>query len=267
MQSPAIFVTTRLYLLLVAVCVISMGCSSQHKTSTTSMYIASNNPMQDVQDGLEAAKASQKLFLLVMGAQWCHDSTALADNFQNVAIASQLDSDYHISFVDVAYFKNLSDITQRFGQAHYFATPTVMIINPQTEQIINEKDMHIWGAAASIGLDEYKSYFAAYANTPQLSPKVIPAQHVEAIARFEQNNAARLTRAYALISPNLKKATDSNVDSDEFISQWKEIRQYRMSLQKDIFSLRQQAINSPDKVLNFPVYPGFSWESPQNKPR
>ena len=47
------------------------------------VYVSSDHPMDDVQKALVKAKSSNKLLLIVMGAQWCHDSRGLAKNFEN----------------------------------------------------------------------------------------------------------------------------------------------------------------------------------------
>ncbi|MFT6269317.1 MAG: hypothetical protein ACJAVV_002142 [Alphaproteobacteria bacterium] len=216
--------------------------------------------MQDVQVGLETAKSTNKLLLLVMGAQWCHDSRGLADNFEDKELSQVLSENYHTVFVDVGYFKDLSHITQRFEQAHYYATPTVMVINPQTERLINASDMNIWGGADSLPLADYIAYFNRYANDKQPVYSAVPVQHIEKISAFEKVNSQRLTAAYNVLVPNMKVEDNSGEANDLFFKQWGEVREYRINLQKDIQTLRQQAISTSNETLVFPSYPAFSWE-------
>jgi hypothetical protein len=217
--------------------------------------------MQDIQSGLEQAQSENKLLLLVMGAVWCHDSTGLAERFEDEALSTILADNYHTVFIDVGYLNDLRHITQRFEQAHYFATPTVMIINPQTQHLLNAKDMHIWGAADSLPLTKYQSYFKRYASSQQTPYRPLPMQHKALVEAFEKTNAQRLNAAYALLKPGLIADINKSQESDLFITQWLEIRQYRMTLQRDIQAIRENALNNPKQALALPIYPPFSWEN------
>jgi hypothetical protein len=251
---------TRLSILVVSLCGLLNACSLGGLHNKPSAYQPSNTPMQDVQTALESAKSANKLLLVVMGAQWCHDSTGLVDKFADEKLQRVLSTNYYTVFVDVGYYNDLSHITQRFEQAHYYATPTVMIINPQTERLINASDMNIWGFADSLPLTDYLDYFNRYANNKPYVYRPIPAKHIAKINTFEKTNARRLTAAYQILIPNLQLEDNTGAASDLFITQWLDVKRYRTSLQKDIQALRQQAINEPDTVLEFPSYRAFSWE-------
>lgn len=248
-------------MVLIAILMLTKACSWDNSHSGESVYISSENPMLDLQNGLEKAKANEKLLLVVMGAQWCHDSRGLAEKFDDNELAHLLSDNYEIVFVDVGYYKDLRDISQRFSQAHYYATPTVMIINAQTERLINAKDMHIWGSADSIPLSKYVDYFEAYANNPSAVFVPLPQSHQSAIIAFEQKNAQRLSDAYAILVPAMKIEDKTGEANDLFMKQWREVKKYRTSLQKDIQSIRQQAIESPSRPIIFPSYAPFSWEN------
>ena len=216
--------------------------------------------MLDVQQALERAKFKDKLLLVVMGAQWCHDSTGLAEKFTDPRVAKVLADSYETVFIDVGYFKDLRDISRRFDQAHYFATPTVMIVAADSERLLNAKDMHIWGSADSLPLDKYVDYFTVYASNPV--PQYVPLPPVQAsvIASFEQQNAQRLTDAYQVLVPGMQAEERTGKAAKTFLKQWREVRQYRTALQQDIQSLREQAVESPEQELVLPAYPAFSWE-------
>jgi hypothetical protein len=248
-------------IIVIATWAFTTGCATHNSKSIPAAYMPSENPMQDVQTALETAKLENKLLLVVLGAQWCHDSTGLVEKFQDTNLAALLTQNYHTLFVDVGYLNDLSHITQRFNQAHYYATPTVMIINPATEHLINTADMHIWGAAASIPLTEYIAYFDRYANSPKTTYQALPIKHVEAIAAFEKRNAERLTDAYKILSPHLSSKDSSQEAKALFRSQWQEVRHYRTRLQKDIQSVRSRSINNSDETLVLPSYPPFSWQT------
>jgi thiol-disulfide isomerase/thioredoxin len=253
--------TIKFFMVFIAILMLTNACSSGGSHSGESVYVSSENPMLDVQTGLEKAKANEKLLLVVMGAQWCHDSRGLAEKFYDNELAGLLSDNYEVVFVDVGYYKDLRDISQRFSQAHYYATPTVMIINAQTERLINAKDMHIWGSADSIPLSKYVDYFEAYANNSSAVFVPLPQSHESAIIAFEQQNAQRLSDAYTILVPAMKIERKTGEANDLFIKQWREVRKYRTSLQKDIQSIRQQAIESPSQAIVFPSYAPFSWET------
>ncbi|MFT7289149.1 MAG: hypothetical protein ACI87W_003277 [Halieaceae bacterium] len=234
--------------------------SNEPPDSNSSIYIDSENPMRDVQIALDKARSTDKLLLVVMGAQWCHDSRGLAEKFEDPDVAAVLLDNYETVIVNVGYFKDLRSISQRFDQAHYFSTPTVMIIDASTERLINGQDMHIWGSAGRLPTSKYVDYFTTYANTPSPVFVPLPEAHAAAIADFEQANAQRLGSAYELLVPGMKLEDNTGEASDGFIEQWREVQRYRTRLQEEIRSIRQQAVAAPDKPLSFPSYAAFSWE-------
>lgn len=253
--------TAKYFVAIIALLLLTNACSTHTSPYGESVYISSDKPMLDIQSTLEKAKENNKLLLVVMGAQWCHDSRGLANKFTKDGLADVLSVNYEVVYVDVGYYKDLRAISQRFGQAHYFATPTVMIINSQTEQLINAKDMHIWGSADSISLPKYIEYFEAYANNPSIVYVPLPENHESAIIAFEQLNAQRLNDAYNVLIPNMKKEDKTGEANQLFFKQWDEVKRYRMSLQKDLQSIRQQAIDKPEQQIVFPTYEAFSWEN------
>ncbi|MFK8040874.1 thioredoxin family protein [Congregibacter sp.] len=234
--------------------------ASDNSSSEVSAYVASEDPMADVQQGLERARAQDKLLLVVMGAQWCHDSRGLVEKFSDSRVAELLAANYETVFVDVGYFKDLREISRRFNQAHYFATPTVMIINAETERLINRDDMSIWGAADSVPLERYLEYFEIYAANP--SPQYVPLPDAQAsvVLSFEQTQSDRLQNAYEHLVPGMQAEDRTGTARKEFLQEWREVWRYRSTLQKDILSLHQQAQEAPDTELVLPEYPSFSWE-------
>jgi len=64
------------------------GCSLISHNETDSVYQRSLSPMQDIENALTIAKAKDKALLIVLGAQWCHDRTWLAENFNQASLAN-----------------------------------------------------------------------------------------------------------------------------------------------------------------------------------
>lgn len=238
------------------------GCShlNEEHAISPSVYLPSIDPMLDIQIALNQAKAENKHLLVVMGAQWCHDSTGLATQFNKAPLSNLLDDEYVVRYVDVGYFNDLRPISQRFGQAHYFATPSVMIIEPQSEQLLNADTMNIWGRADSVSFEKYMDYFTQYAklkNTPQYN---VSSEQLGQIKAFETIQAQRLMQAYQHLIPDMMIEDKKGKVSDEFYAHWGEVREYRTALQLDILELYKQAQNNSNEKLMLPNYATFSWE-------
>lgn len=257
------------YLLVVTAVVLLAACANDHHENSPKVYVESADPMQDVQNGLNKALTNNKRLLLVLGAQWCHDSRGLASNFATPEMSAITNAHYEVVYVDVGYFNDLRAITERFSQPHYFATPTVMIIDPQTETLLNAGDMAMWGSADSVALDEYLAYFDRY--SIQSSPTDIVQQTInneqkmtreakkqlQAFAKFQ---AQRLMEAYTVLAPNMIIEDETKEPNQVFFDQWGEVRKFRMSLQKDLQALREKAQKEQLSQLELPTYPPFSWE-------
>ncbi|WP_371193545.1 thioredoxin family protein [Glaciecola sp. SC05] len=244
--------------------VLLSACATQHHGNKQSVYLESKTPMQDVQNALVKAANNDRLLLIVMGAQWCHDSRGLAENFAKSELASIITQHYELIYIDVGYYKDLREISSRFGQAHYFATPTVMVIDPVSETLLNAKDLAIWGSADSVPFNTYLEYFERYAkldsvNLPKADANIL-AEHILTILDFESRQAERLQYAYGILVPDMIREDLSGQINDEFTKRWIAVRDYRMQLQKDILSLYQQAIDSPNAELLLPDYLPFDWE-------
>jgi thioredoxin-like negative regulator of GroEL len=123
------------------------------------------NAQADVDAALLRAKANASLVLIVMGANWCHDSTGLADLFATPRFAAMLKERYELVYVDVGApqmgeGRNL-DIAKRFGIKKIKGTPTVMIVSADGE-LLNKKDAPTWRNAASRNADDVFRAFAEF---------------------------------------------------------------------------------------------------------
>lgn len=254
------------FLMLMAACGSVERHSTQHGNhhkkheSTPQVYVYSEQPMADVQAGLSRAQTNNKHLLLVLGAQWCHDSRGLAERLTSPELKHIVADHYETVFIDVSYLRDLRNITNRFGQAHYFATPAVMVINPDTGQLLNAADLAIWGAADSVSLADYQAYFTRYAKVNSLVSPQLSAEHQEVIHTFERQQSDRLQAAYDYLSPGLQAKVTGSDEGESVMQSWYEVRDYRLQLQKDIQHLYQLAQQQPDKPLILPTYPPFSWQ-------
>jgi thiol-disulfide isomerase/thioredoxin len=114
-----------------------------------------------VDAALSRAKAGNRLALIVMGANWCHDSRALAGWFATPRFAGMIASRYELVYVDVGYRDRNLDIARRFGFKELKGTPTVLIVDG-SGKLLNKKDAPRWRNAASRREDAIYRAFAEF---------------------------------------------------------------------------------------------------------
>jgi thiol-disulfide isomerase/thioredoxin len=237
------------------------------------LYQSSANPIADVQQALDRAGADNRLALVVLGANWCHDSRALASRLHRSPLAELVQQHYELVFVDAGFLDKGRAVMQRFGVAHYYATPTVLIIDPSSGQVINNEDRHQWSNAYKIDMSTSVQYFeewlkeAADADSveePVVDSAELRRQYAE-IDEFEQQLANRVAAGYAVVGP-LLEAYDAGNAPEEFDARWNELRDFRVAIPGAIRELRDDArrrvaAGESDIQILFPDYPLLSWES------
>ena len=232
------------------------------------LYLPAEDPMADLEAKLATARDNGKRLLVIAGGNWCHDSRALAARLFSPPLESVIDSYYETLFVDVGYLDKGQDVLARLGVPVYYATPTVLIVDPVSGQVVNANDRHQWGEAASIGMDASVAYFTQYASASENSQVIdddIELQTLmDEIAVFEQDQADRLYRAYEVVGPMLQAYKEG--DKDAFSEKlWNEVRDYRLQVPLDLEALRDEArervaAGETEIRLDYPAYPPFAWE-------
>ena len=250
---------------------VSVDDSTVSAANSGELYLPSEDAMADLSAALDAARNSNRLLLVMMGANWCHDSRALASRVYEEPLSTTINEHFEILFVDVGFLENGKDVISSLGSPVYYATPTVLIVDPLSGQVINASNRHQWANAASISMEESLEYFREFANTDLTSfqnEQVVDAdlqQLLIEIEAFEQLQAYRLYEAYAVLAPMLRayEAGDEEAFSEET---WNEVRDFRYKIPADVEALRSEArqrvaAGETDIKLNYPVYPAFSWDS------
>lgn len=254
-----------LFLSLSALCLT--GCESTLNSSPY-RYVSSASPYQDVVDAQARALADNKLLLVVLGARWCHDSTGLAERFSTPNMRLILEAHYETVFVDVGTLEDRRDITTRFNYPIYYATPTVMVVDPKTNALLNRSSMAKWGSANSIALNEYIAYFSSFpAYTAQQKQALADWSADPQEAAYNAQHAERLQLAYNQLGPLL--ASDINGTTPEgFYDLWKEVKQFRSALQQSmekraVLSVGEdgQGKNEAQTTPALRHYHPFSWET------
>ena len=260
-----------LFVVTLALCAgLVAGCASGAGTEPDgSLFRPSADPLADVQQAMSRAEDGDRLALVVLGANWCHDSRALASRLHSTPLADVIRQDYELVFVDVGFLDKGRDVVQKFGVPNYYATPTVLIVDPSNRQVINDEDRHIWGNAYSIDMPSSVGYFEKWATSEPVADSAEDSPELRRlyaeIDRFERRLADRVAKGYTVVGPMLEAYKAGNAP-DEFDASWDELRDFRMAIPGAMQELRDEARRrvSEGQVnirLVFPEYPLLSWES------
>jgi thiol-disulfide isomerase/thioredoxin len=247
-----------------------VGCVSAAETDPDGrLFQPSVDPLADVQQALGRAEKSDRLALVVVGANWCHDSRALASRLHRPPLAELIQQHYELVFVDVGFLDKGRAVLQQFGVAHFYATPTVLIIDPSNRALVNDEDRHIWSNAYNVDMSSSVRYFEKWATSDSVADPVADStqltQLYAEIDQFEQQLAERVAAGYAVVGPMLAAYKAGNAP-EEFDASWDELRDFRMAIPDDIRELRDKAQRrvsegEKDIQLVFPEYALLSWES------
>ena len=149
-------------------CAITLGLSlpasaAEPAHPEATLYDAARDARADVAAALDRAKAANKRVILVMGANWCHDSKALAGWFETPRFKAMLAPLYEIVYIDVGKPQRREgrniEIARGYGIRKIKGTPTVLILSPDGE-LLNKKDAPTWRNAASRSEDDIFRSFA-----------------------------------------------------------------------------------------------------------
>jgi len=205
----------------------------------------------------EAAQ-NEKLALVIIGANWCHDSKALAKRLEDPTLNAIIGDSYETLIAGVGYFEQGFDLAKRLGVEIYTHTPTVLIYDPQTERVVNLDDHHIWRDAARLSDEETLTYFMEKADPVHWTPASSKGG-ASRLTSFEAQQAQRLRAAYAILGPKLKARSE---DLDAY---WGPVRDFRYQFADDLKRLREEerraADNGTDFKPDWPSYEAFPWET------
>lgn len=115
-------------------------------------YTVSANATADVDAAFDRASQNDKRVLLVMGANWCHDSRALAGWLATERFEALVEAKYELVFVNVGMPQtgdghNL-EIAQRFGVEELPGTPNLLVLTAEGD-LVNADTATTWRNSAS----------------------------------------------------------------------------------------------------------------------
>jgi len=131
-------------------------------------YAVKPDAMGDVDAALARAATNGKRVLVVMGANWCHDSRALAGWLETPRFAALLAERYETVFVNVGMPQtgdghNL-DVARRFGLAEFPGTPALLVLTTDGKAV-NLDTAASWRNAASRSEDAIFAELTALAGS------------------------------------------------------------------------------------------------------
>lgn len=251
----------------------SIALENKEKTILSHyVFTATDNPMLQAQTALRKASAENKYALIVLGAQWCHDSVGLAERFSTDKMQTVLSERYVTQFIDVGYLQDRRDITSLVGYPNYFATPTVLIVDPNSNTVMNMDSLKKWQSAGSVGLQIYIEQFSRFKKEVN-SMKLAQTQSNPYLKSFETRHGERLQQGYRVLGP-LLAANDvedaSNMtrqEHEQFLKLWRDVKKFRSAVQANIHELRDADLNDIDLQLKLaestPIMQ--SWERVSSK--
>jgi len=144
-----------------AAALVLVGCATVadrvahggHDYPEARSYTVSDDAMGDVDAALARAAEGNKRVLLVMGANWCHDSRALAGWLATERFAALVESEYELVFVNIGMPQSEGDghnlgIARRFGLEDLPGTPNLLVLTAEGE-LVNTDTATTWRNTAS----------------------------------------------------------------------------------------------------------------------
>jgi hypothetical protein len=251
-------------LLLSMISVLALAASDEKARP----YPATNS-YAEIFTSMDAARAaaieSDRLLLYVLGANWCHDSLGLVEKMHDPQVRPLIEERYQVQLINVGFLQYIREVTARYDIPIIYGTPTVMVIEPHTNTLLNRNSLPYWRNADMIGMEDTVAYFEAFEpgqpipTTAAESPALQSA--MQQIAQFEAEQAERIYTAYAVLGPMLKN-WDKKKPNPDFEQNWRELAEMRSKITADLSAMRDSATvqaASGNTVINieYPEYPLF----------
>jgi len=136
---------------------LAVGCTSVSAAEPVlvvdhpeaSLFDETADAKADLDAALAQGVAENKVTLVTMGANWCHDSRALAGWFtKDDEFITLLEDQFVVTYIDVGQKNRNIDIAQRFGYNEIVGTPTLFMVAPDGT-VLNEATAGTWRNSAS----------------------------------------------------------------------------------------------------------------------
>ena len=126
---------------------------------------AANGPAA-MRTALATASALDRPAVIVFGADWCHDSRALAKVLTSDAFKAEFADRFAVTFIDVGKpqtgeGRNL-ELVKQLGVKNLKSTPALFVISPLGKLLNSKKDAVSWRNAESRGADKVLAWFRRF---------------------------------------------------------------------------------------------------------
>ena len=198
---------------------------------------------ESLAQALEAAVDRRKLLMVVMGADWCHDSRAFIDYLEDPAFAALVEERYVVERVNVGFYDHVRGVVAHWDLPVIYGTPTVLVIEPNSNTVLNRDSLSHWRSADALGAAEAVNYFGGFRPGPPPPPEALSQPLARAFAEidaFERWQAERLYLAYADLGARLRGLGDASPDAD-FMARWDNVATMRGNITADLAELRKAA--------------------------
>ena len=156
-------------LLLVQAAPADTGCKASlpekpaAAAAAPSFYDPKADARADVERALTDAAQAGRSAVLVFGADWCHDSIALAKVLTSDAFKTEFGPGYSVTFIDVGVpqrgkGRNI-DLLARFKVKELKGTPAMFVVRPDGTLRNKRKDALSWRNAESRGASATLEWF------------------------------------------------------------------------------------------------------------
>lgn len=118
---------------------------------------------------LARAAADNARAVIVFGADWCHDSRALAEVLTSEAFKSEFGRGFQVTFIDVGRpqsgeGRNL-EMVKRLGVKDLKSTPAMFVLRADGKVLNGTKDAVSWRNAESRGTGKVLAWFRGFHKT------------------------------------------------------------------------------------------------------
>lgn len=231
---------------------IVVACATDSLRIDAGYFPETVNETMDVDAAIASARAEGKKTLIVLGANWCHDSTAFMKSLEAPSTSLIAENNYEVVLINVGEFERGYETAERFHQPIYTHTPTVLIVDPEDEVLVNWKDHWIWRDAAKKEPTELLTYLAGYSADGQMQPmpdiQMSPEAHL-----WAKNMARRIRSGYEYIRQK------GGVQSEESVKPWKALQPLRYDFGEDYAAVLEN-MSVTGKPGDMPSYPTLPWE-------
>jgi len=240
------------------------GCAGQPAAGPYPTPLPVAEVPGEIDGVLRQAAAEQKLAMLVLGANWCHDSTDFAAMLESPELKPWLEEHYVIALYDQGYLDHIPTYVQPFGVPTMYGTPTVLVIDPQTRGVRNLDSHFYWRNASQLEIVDARRYFEKTLTPPPAAEPPAPelAAALRRIDAFEAAQAERILSAYAALGELMKEGDDGR-PPEGFEEKWVSLAKMRGQITEDLAELRRSARQQAEEGLapvrlSFPTYSLFT---------